>query len=75
MIESVSGLQSRLDLLRALMGNSESDGKCGCPGRKARIYRMHDGVPEGEVPSDRCEDCGGQVQILCINYVSNWRDQ
>lgn len=61
----------RPEMARALM--RQSDGKCACPGRKARMYYEHDGVPEGEPPSDRCENCGGQVQVFCLNFVSDWR--
>ena len=74
MVEGVGDLQSRLSLLRVLMPDSESDGKCSCLGRGGRIHYSYDGVPDGEIPSDRCEDCGGQVIVFCVNYVSNWRE-
>lgn len=74
MVDGVGDLRSRLSLLRGLMRESESDGKCSCSGRKTRIHRSYDGVPEGEIPSDRCEDCGGQVVVFYVNYVSDWRE-
>jgi hypothetical protein len=66
------GMQVRPDVLRALMRDSESDGRCACPGRERRIYYSHDGFPDGEIPPDRCEDCGGTVTHFCVNFVSNW---
>jgi hypothetical protein len=61
----------RREMARALM--RQSDGKCTCPGPKTRMYYERDGVPEGEKPSDRCENCGGLVQVVCLNIVSEWR--
>ena len=63
----------RPEMLRALM--RETDGKCSCLGRGTKVYYEYDGVPEGEKPSDRCENCGGLVQLFCVNFVSDWQDR
>lgn len=60
------------DLMRALMRQDKAE--CKCPGRKVQMYYTHDGVPKGEKPSGRCERCGGRVQIVCVDFVSEWRE-
>lgn len=59
------------DLMRALMRQTPAE--CRCPGRGMKVYYEHDGVPEGEKSSDRCENCGGRVPVVCVNWVSEWR--
>ena len=62
----------RPDLMRAVMRQRPAE--CQCPGRRMKVYYEHDGVAEGEKPSDRCESCGGRVAVVCVNWVSEWRN-
>lgn len=70
----VTGMRLRAEMMRALMRQSATDGKCTCPSGGTQMYYEHDGVPQGEKPSDRCENCGGRVQLFCVNFVSDWRN-
>lgn len=32
------------------------------------------GEAEGKKPSGRCDRCGGRVQVVCVDFVSEWRN-
>lgn len=62
-----------LEQVRASILSRSYDCRCGRDGGPCvRYYVAHEGVPEGEKPSSTCEDCGGRVMIICMNYTSEW---
>lgn len=73
MNEDSLGLKFGLDPLQALRLKRESCGDCTCTGRGLRVYYEDERMPEGEKPSDKCEECGGKLKIIKVVYENNWR--
>jgi hypothetical protein len=74
MSEGMTGYRPELDVMRGLMGEKENGGKCTCRGGGVKTYRAEEGVPQEEIPTDVCEVCGGEVEVICINIVKDWRE-